>query len=182
MTSTSSQFELFEGFEPQAAHAPKLALPVQSAMEIDVQRLRRILGVSDKTVHRMLESGSIRGYRVPHTQNASWRIEYTSVVEFCDQLRIRFCIADRRAGLGGIRKRYRDSELLPFPLDETIYSPQVEDQLGCSSQAVVHLIETGKLVGYQLVPDKRGSRWRIHALSLDRYIASLRPHRPNIGV
>lgn len=173
MNPTNSQFELFEGFEPMAARAPKLALPFQRSSEIDVERTRRILGVSNRTVHRMLENGLIRAYRAPDTKNAAWRIEYSSVVEYCDKLRVRYCISDQRAGLNGSRKRYRDHELLPFPLSETIYLADVQERLECSDQAVVHLIQTGSLVGYQVLFEQRGSPWRIYAPSLDRYIASL---------
>lgn len=174
MIHTPSQFELFEGFEPEGARTPKLTLPVQTVGEIDMRRLCRILGITIRTAQRMMEKGILRGYRVPHVGNA-WRIDYGSVVEFCDRLRVRYCISDSRARLEGIRRRYRDSELLPFPIAETIGAHEVKEALDCAIHTIAHLVESGYIIGYQLFPEKRGSLWRIHKPSLERYLASLRP-------
>jgi hypothetical protein len=170
--NTPTQFELFEGFEPQAAKAPGLALPFQKSSEIDVDRACKILGVTEKTLRRMLERQLIRGYR--HTGvRAPWHIEYESVVEYCDQLRVLHCISDQRGGLSGNRKRYRDHELLPFPLAETISIADVRKRLDCSQDSVLHLIQSGSLVGYQVLFEQTGCPWRIWAPSLERYIESL---------
>jgi excisionase family DNA binding protein len=172
MPNAISQFELFEAFDPMVQRAPKLELPFQRTQEIDTERAASILGVSKKTLRRILEKQLIRAYRTGD-HKAPWRIEYSAVVEYCDKLRVQYCISDKRVGLSASRRRYRDHELLPFPLDQTIYVAEVRERLKCSHEVVVHLIESGSLVGYQLLFEQQGSPWRIHEPSLDRYIASL---------
>jgi hypothetical protein len=172
MTTTStSQFELFESFNPEASRAPKLELPFQKSSEIDVKRAQRILGITKRSIHRMLQDKRLSGYRAVDKNSSPWRIEYSSVVAYCDKLRMIYAISDRRVG----RKpgaRCRDHELLPFPLSETIGAAEVRKRLDCSHAAVLHLIDTGSLVGYQVV-ETTGSPWRIHAPSLEAYIRSL---------
>jgi len=172
MPDTVSQLALFEAFDPKVERAPKLGLPFQKTQEIDVERARKILGVSKWTMRRMLENHLIRAYRA-RDKRGSWRIEYSSVVEYCDKLRVQHCISSSRINLEGTRRRNRDRELLPFPLDETIYVAKVQERLECGATAVVHLIETGDLVGYQVLFETTGCPWRIHAPSVDRYLASL---------
>jgi hypothetical protein len=172
MNLPTSQIELFEGFEPTAARAPKLELPFQRSNEIDVQRARAILGVTERTLYGMLERHLIRGYRHPG-ERSPWHIEYDSIVEYCDRLRVLHCISDQRAGLTPGRRRYRDHELLPFPLSETIYMADVRARLDCSKDSVLHLIQSGALVAYQVIFEQIGSAWRIQASSLDRYVESL---------
>ena len=171
MTPTS-QIELFEGFESTATQTPKLALPFQRSNEIDVRRAQRILGVAKNTLSKMLERHLIRGYRHPGA-SAPWHIEYDSIVEYCDQLRVLHCISDQRAGLTGGRRRYRDHELLPFPLAQTIPISEVRSRLDCSRDSALHLIEMGAIVGYQILFEQFGCPWRIYGPSLDRYIESL---------
>jgi hypothetical protein len=172
MPNPTSQFEMFEAFDPMVARAPKLELPFQRTQEISSERTAAILGVSMMTVLRMLDKKLLRAYRASK-QRSPWRIEYASVVEYCDRLRVQYCISDKRVGLGGSRRRYRDRELLPFPLDQTIDIAEVRERLQCTHNVAVHLIESGSLVGYQVLFERPGSAWRIHAPSLDRYLASL---------
>lgn len=171
MTRSSCQLELFEGFAPSCDRAPRLALPFQRSKEIDIARVRQILGVNQKTAMRMLERGLIRGYRHAGIR-ANWHVEYDSVVEYCEQLRILHCISDARAGVKPHQRR-RDRDLLPFPLDETVTLPDVCRRLDMVRYSVVHLIEIGALVGYQVIFEQHGCPWRIHAPSLERYLASL---------
>jgi excisionase family DNA binding protein len=172
MPTSTTQIELFESFDPQVSRAPKLGLPFQKTQEIDVERVRKILGVSKQTIRRMLDNKLIRAYRA-EDKWGSWRIEYSSVVEYCNKLRVLHAISDKRVGLGGSRRRYRDHELLPFPLDQTVYVAEVQERLECSATAITHLIDSGKLVGYQVLFETPGCPWRIHAPSVDKYLASL---------
>jgi len=169
MRANPDQIGLFEDFMPDAARTPKLALPFQRSNEIDIKRACRILGVTEKTLGRMLVKQLIRGYRHP---GAPWHIEYDSVVEYCDQLRVLHCISDDRVGIAAGRRR-RDHDLLPFPLAETISMSDAQERLDISHNAIVHLIEMGSLTGYQVLFETKGCPWRIHAPSLERYIESL---------
>lgn len=166
-----AQFDLFGGEKPVALTSPKLALPFQRTEEVDTVRVSRIFGVAKSTVRRMCERKLLRAYTMSGARG-HWRIEYASVVEYCDELRVRHHISERRALLSGARRRYRDSDLLPFPLAETIYVPDICTRVGLATTAAIHLIEEGALVGYQLLIDTPGCPWRIHAPSLDRYLAS----------
>jgi hypothetical protein len=172
MNPTPIQFELFEGFEPEGTPLPKLELPFQRSQEIDVARARAILGVNDKTMRKLLEKGLIRGYRHPGSR-ASWHVEYESVVEYCDQLRVLHCISDTRAGISKGSRRRRDRDLLPFPLDETVTIRDVCERLDIAYNSAIHLMQEGAIVGYQVIFEQLGCPWRIHADSLDRYIANL---------
>lgn len=179
MTPTE-QLDLFEGLRLDASRAPKLELPIQRSKQIDIPRVRQILGVNIKTAIKMLEKGMIRGFR--HAGKRSpWHVEYDSVVEYCDRLRVSHAISNARVGIKGQRRRDRD--LLPFPLDETISLSEVCRRLDLAPNSVVHLIETGAIVGYQLIFEQKGCPWRIHAPSVEQYLASLHAmaaRRPSI--
>jgi hypothetical protein len=62
---------------------------------------------------------------------------------------------------------------LPFPLSETISVTEVERRLDCCHTTVIHLIETGRIIGYQVLFETPGCPWRIFGPSLESYIASL---------
>lgn len=172
MPDTVSQLALFEAFDPQTERAPKLGLPFQKTQEIDVERASSILGVTKSTMRRMLDNHLVRAYRAKD-KRGTWRIEYSSIVEYCDKLRVQHCISANRVSLAGTRRRHRDRELLPFPLDETVYVAEVAERLECCAMTVAHLIETGSIVGYQVLFETPGCPWRIHGPSVDRYLASL---------
>jgi excisionase family DNA binding protein len=161
-----SQFELFEEIHA-AERAPKLALPFQRSQEIDVPRFCGILGVSKQTAVRLFKSGLVRAYKV-----GTWRIEYDSVVTYCNRLRIEYRISERTAPRP-TNGRLRDRDLLPFRLTDTVYMQEIAERLGCSISNVVHLIEEGALVAYKVTLEGAGCRWRIYRPSLDRYLASL---------
>lgn len=170
-----SQFELFEEIAAgDAAAAPKIALPFQRSAEVDMRRARKILGISGQTVQRMIRAGLLRGY----PGIGGTRIEYQSIVAHCNDLRLQYHISaasSPRAAVG----RQRDRDILPFPLDETIYTADAMVRLDCSKQAVLHLIEEGALVAYRVGASLgAGAPWRIHEKSLDRYLASLHAHLP----
>lgn len=164
------QLELFCE-KPEASRPPKLGLPFQRSKEVSIERVAKILHVSKMTVRRMLHRQLIRAYPL-HESRAQWRIEYDAVVEYCDQLRVHNAISDKRILRPGSR-RYRDEDLLPFPLSETISVAEVEKRLDCSQRLVIDLIESGVIVAYQILIDARGCPWRIHGPSFERHMASL---------
>jgi len=165
-----SQFELFDHPGHEAERPPKLALPFQRKAEIDPKRIARILGTSPSTVMRMVRSGLIRSITLPNEKRP--RIEYDAVVEYCNRLRLEYRISTRILGkLHG--RRYRDEDLLPFPLRDTISVQVVEKALECTKETVRCLIEEGVLVAYQVWIGQRGSPWRIQRQSLERHIESL---------
>jgi hypothetical protein len=58
-------------------------------------------------------------------------------------------------------------------MSETIYLAEVREVLDCGDEAIRHLIEEGKLVGYQIQIGRPASPWRIRRQSLESYVASL---------
>lgn len=167
------QFELFSLDEqPRAAapHSPRYELPFQRSEEVDIARIARILGVNRCTVFRLLDADLIRSYKLPAGKR---RIEYNSVVEYCDRLRVEYRISARAVRpLRG--RRHRDEDLLPFPLVDTIGIAEVREALDCTHTSALYMLEEGKLVGYQVFIRRRGCPWRISRTSLERYIESLR--------
>jgi excisionase family DNA binding protein len=168
---TEGQFELFEDAAPApSAHAPKIALPFQRSAEIDMRRIGKILGISSATVQRMIEAKLFNSYKIPGGRP---RIEYESVVEYCNRLRLEYRITSNP--LHKIRgRRYRDEQLLPFPLKDTITFAEVQRMLDCTKETVMRLIEEGRLSAYQVYIGMRGSPWRIQRSSFARYLESLK--------
>jgi hypothetical protein len=148
-----SQFELFES-RPEGKLAPKLDLPFQRSSEVDVRRVASILAVSQNTVLSMLE--------------------YDSVIEHCNQLRVHYRISEDRLLRKPAHGRLRDEDLLPFPIAQTVFAKEVQRRLDIARQNVIYLIEQGDLVGYQVLIDLKASPYRIYRPSLERYMASLR--------
>jgi len=166
------QIELFADFIPEVCPAPKLGLPIQKSNTIDSRRAAAILHVSLRTVLRMCERALLRSYCYNRGKKI-WQIEYTSIVEYCDSLRVRYGISDSRAQLPPGHKRRRDEDLLPFPFLQTIFVADAMKRLECSGTVVLQLIESGDLVAYKFLTDNVLGHWRIHEPSLDRYIARL---------
>ncbi|QHN04385.1 hypothetical protein FTO74_14210 [Granulicella sp. WH15] len=169
---TAPQLDLFDLPQETAEFKPKLALPFQASATIDVDRASKILDVSRITMRRMLEKELFRAYYLMDRPTC-WRIEYDSVVDYCDRLRVHYAISIPRSPLGPGRKRRRDEELLPFPKEQTVGVGLVMKVLDCSSPTVSALIESGTLVAYQILINQPGSPWRIYRPSFERYVASL---------
>ncbi len=157
-------------FDYGVQERPRLELPFAVAETIDVQRASLILHVSKATVLRLRKLGRLRGYQ--HQMSSSWHIEYTSVVTFCDDLRVRYAIPDKRPRLSRPGLRWRDDQLLPFPFSDTIGSSHVATRLNCDRVKVGFLCQEGRLLSYRLL-DEDGSPWRIYAPSLEAYIQRL---------
>jgi excisionase family DNA binding protein len=169
MMPHDSQFELFES-RPEGKLAPKLDLPFQRSSEVDVRRVASILAVSQNTVLSMLEGKLLRSYRI----GSRWRVEYDSVIEHCNQLRVHYRISEDRLLRKPAHGRLRDEDLLPFPIAQTVFAKEVQRRLDIARQNVIYLIEQGDLVGYQVLIDLKASPYRIYRPSLERYMASLR--------
>lgn len=167
---SDAQFELFESPTPAAERPPKLELPFQRSAEIDKARVAKILGVSHATASRMVEAKLFRAYRSPGEKIL--RIEYDSVVAYCNRLRLEYRISEKMIERPRGR-RLRDEDLLPFPLKDTISLKEVCRVLDCDGSAAQRLIEEGALTGYQVQIGRAGCPWRVHLPSLERYVASL---------
>jgi hypothetical protein len=84
-------------------------------------------------------------------------------------LRVRFGIEDRRPKLDNPMFRHRDEDLLPFPLEDTIFSAEARAALGYEDlRPLVFLIEEGHFDAYQLF---RESAWRISRSSFTAFLA-----------
>lgn len=178
--AASNQIALFD-LQPAAADnaapAPLAALPFQRSQEVEAARVRRILHVSLNTVHRLLRKGLIRGYSCGAGNSLQWRIEYDSVVAYCDRLRVENGVSDRAVGRLNARGRRRDADLLPFPMAETCSVAEAAARIGRSESSVTKMIECGRLVAYQVLIGHAGSPWRVHTPSVDRYLLSLHGQR-----
>jgi len=154
----------------------QMILPFAEREYIDVPRTRRILGAGNATVYRLAEMKD-RGGRglldlVDYRYQARKRVLYSSIVRFCDHLRQRYGIQDRRPPLSNPMFRHRDEDLLPFPLSDTIGSAEVLAALGYEARKpLVCLIEEGKFDAYQLIPE---SVWRISRSSFLRFLHASR--------
>ena len=67
--------------------------------------------------------------------------------------------------------RYRDEDLLPFPLHDTVTAQEAARALGFEGlHPVVNRIESGCFEAYQIMP---GSNWRVSRSSLMAFIKGL---------
>jgi hypothetical protein len=144
----------------------QILLPFAAREYIDTRRARRILGVSFPTLTRLAKNGLVDWL---DGGKDSWkRIRYQSVVDFCDRVREQHKIPERRPKLSNPHLRYRDEDLLPFPLSDTITAKHALELLGLTHRrSMVRLIEEGRFEGYQLVAQ---SEWRVSRSSLLVYL------------
>ncbi len=141
-------------------------LPFCEREWIDVKRAMAILGVSHGTILNMHALGLIE--MIDYSKRKRKRVKYSSIVEYCDELRIKFCIKDRRPQLASKLLRHRDEDILPFPLSDTIGPEDTLEALAYEHRtSVVNLIEEGKFDAYQLV---KGGYWRISRKSFLEYL------------
>jgi hypothetical protein len=146
----------------------QLLLPFAEREYVDTARAAKILGVSRGTVARMAASGYIQ--MIEFRARAWHRVRYQSIVDWCDKLRAQYGILDLRPPLPSPLLRYRDAELLPFPLADTLYLRHIIEPLGYShKQSAARLCEEGRLLSYRLHP---AAAWRIHAPSFQQYLAA----------
>jgi hypothetical protein len=144
--------------------------------DVDVGRATRIFGVGRSTIYRMAQPNYRAGQSaiklVAYHHRMKKRVLYSSIVAFCNFLRAEYGIEDRRPKLDHPMFRYRDEDLLPFPLSDTIYSAEVLAALGYSDhRPMVHLIEEGHFEAYQL---NREGPWRISRTSFKHFLDKTR--------
>jgi hypothetical protein len=145
-------------------------LPFAEKEHIDVNRTARILAVSTGTVYNLAAAGKID--LIDFRFHGKKRVRYQSVVDFCDELRIRHCIADRRPQLSNTIFRHRDEDILPFPISDTMSAEEATTLLAYeSANHIREMCQEARFDAYQLIPD--GSPWRISKISFARYVASL---------
>jgi hypothetical protein len=157
---------------------PQLRLPFPDIKTIDVARCCAILHVVPDTIYRLLRTPlhsdpdemSLHGYNT--MRYAPIRIEYASVVKFCEVLRERHGIPDRRPA--PIFGRWRDEDLLPFPWTDTITCNDAADVIDIDRSKVLLRIEAGQFEAYQIV---KVSHWRISRTSLAKVIAGFGIHQ-----
>ena len=110
--------EMVPVLTPSAEFLPEFA----EKEYVDVRRTARIFGVALSAVYRMMQKGYRDGRPaiklVSYRHQARKRVLYSSIVAFCDFLRAEYAIEDRRPKLAHTGLRYRDEDLLPFPLTE----------------------------------------------------------------
>lgn len=137
--------------QPSASPVP----PFAAKEYVDRRRACGILGVGLRTLERLAASGRV-GY-IDLRKKSHKRLQYQSIVDFCDRLRQESKIADRRPQLAP-HLRHRDEDLLPFPLADTIHAEEACELLGFRHlQPVVRLIEEGKFEAYQLAAQAPGA-------------------------
>lgn len=172
LTSHSENLLLFDihpvGTEPPAPQRPitlGCLLPAAASQFVDVERAAEIFNVSKTIVLGMIGPNMLRGFQI--RPNMRWNIEYSSIVEFCDRLRVEFCICDRRSKLAPGR-RWRDADLLPFPKSDTVSIKEVMVGLEpmATKEIALNLVEEGALEAYRLF---KGSPWRVSKTSLFAY-------------
>jgi hypothetical protein len=150
-------------------------MPFAEREYVSMRRAMSILGVSEATLSRLVADGVVQWFNLGKT---TWkRVRYQSLIEFCDQLRQQHKIESRRPPLGAPYLRYRDEDLLPFPLSDTIPSAEACAALGyIKTPSVVLLIEEGRFDAYQLV---QRAPWRISRSSLLVFINRSRTAHTN---
>ena len=173
--SHSDNLLLFEmhplGTEPPVAQrpiTPGCLLPAPANQFVDIERAAAIFDVSKRLVLEMIRPDMLRGYQLAPTMR--WNIEYASIVEFCDRLRLEYAIRDRRPKLPpaapGIARRWRDADLLPFPKADTVSVREVVTGLDVDKTIALNLVEEGAFEAYRIF---KGSPWRISKTSLFAY-------------
>jgi hypothetical protein len=144
---------------------------------IDIHRTRMILGLSHSTVRELYQRGMID--ILDFRPGGRKRVRYRSVVDLCDQLRERYCVADRRPPLPNPIFRHRDEDILPFPLSDTLTVPKARDILGyASSTPIFNLCEEGAFEAYHFTAS---SPWRISRRSFTEYTRNIK-NREHLAV
>lgn len=168
---------------PTIERPAQILLPFAEKEWISVERTMRILGIGETTFYRLREdldeAGQPRLEVLQYGPALRCRVKYSSLVHYCDSLRERYHIPDRRPPLTSTILRHRDEDLLPFPLRDTIGTLQAQVCSGYSLPSVIRMIEQGSFEAYQIRP-VTGSHWRISRSSFAAWIErALRPSGPH---
>ena len=129
----------------------QLLLPFAEREYVDMPRACRILGASWTAVVGMAASGYLR--LVDYRRNGHKRVHYATLVEHCNRLREEYAIPDRRPALACELLRYRDEDILPFALRDTIgiaapASPPDKPEI------IDEVIERFTALGFKVKPGK----------------------------
>ncbi len=153
-----------------ALNNAQLLLPFAEKEYISPKRAASILGVSYVTLFDLHTAERIE--MIDYAKFKHKRVRYASIVAFCDRLREHYGIADRRPALPSPIFRYRDEDLLPFPLTDTLTVKEAMLILGYDSPFPVRqMIEQGLFEGYKI---SASSPWRISRISLASFLAHVR--------
>ena len=153
-------------------------LPFAEKEYVTVQRTAAILGISDPTVYRLAglkgRDGRACIFLVDYRHGARKRVLYSSIVRFCDGLREKYSIPDRRPTLDAPWFRHRDEALLPFPLADTMDSAEAIAALGYADiRPLTCLIEEGRFEAYKLM-EANACGWRISRSSFRMFLNQTR--------
>lgn len=159
---------------PTLSRSSQILLPFAEKEWISVERTMAILSVPISTLYRIRAAHDAQGR--PFIDVADWgvgrrkRVLYASVVRYCDYLRQRYGIPDRRPPLANAIFRHRDEDLLPFPIRDTIGVRQAMALLGYETRRPISLLaEEGKFEAYRLL-EIEGSPWRISRSSIGAWM------------
>lgn len=154
----------------------QILLPFAEKEYVDLRRAQSILGIDHKTVYRLRQAKFPDGGPllevVDYGHGCRQRVLYAGIVRYCDWLRGRYAIADRRPRLENPDIfRHRDEDLLPFPLLDTI---GIREALLAtpyeSTTALKQRCEEGAFESYRLI-EEGSSPWRISRSSFARWIS-----------
>jgi hypothetical protein len=171
----------FHGFDREG----QFILPFAEKEYVTVQRTANILGVSEPTVYRLAGLRGRDGRElltlVSYRRQARVRVLYSSIVRFCDGLRVKYGIPDRRPTLDAPWFRHKDLDLLPFPLPDTMDSAEAIAALGYADiRPLTCLIEEGRFEAYKLMEANRCG-WRI-SRPMFRDFLNLTRDRDKVGL
>lgn len=162
------------------SRASQILLPFAEKEWISVPRACSILSVAPTTFYRLRKLRGPDGKPLLETLDMGrgmHRVKYASLVAFCDRIRERYAIPDRRPKLDHPMFRHRDEDLLPFPARDIMgttealtYLPFVNDA------AVLSRIEEGCFEAYRLA-DAPLWRWRISRPSFAAWLSAYFPER-----
>ena len=149
------------------------SLPTFAGKEyVDVARTGAILGVSWRTVMRLVQRGMLEV--IDHRPRGWKKVCYGSIVDFCDRLRQHYKIPDRRPALSALYLRHRDVDLLPFPLSVTMPMSEALAAIGLADRRGLRaMIEEGLFEAYRLM-DAPGVPWRISRPSFVEWMNKVR--------
>jgi hypothetical protein len=167
--------------EPALVPFAEIIVPFAEKECISVRRAARILGVSVFTVERLTKLKNPQGRPLlalaSYRRYAHKRVLYSSLVNFCCELRARYGIEDRWPPLASPLFRHREEDLLPFPLTDTISSAEALAALGyVNLRCLTDLIEEGKFDAYRLTPE---GTWRISRSSFATFLVLALCSDPN---
>jgi hypothetical protein len=148
--------------------------PCLDEKAVDLARVQRVLAIDHNAVYwlrkHLYPDGRPFLDVVGYGSGRLKRVLYRSLVEYCDYLRERYGIPDRRPRLDDPLLRHRDEDLLPFPLTDTIDTETARRATGYETTTPIRqMIEAGLFEAYRVL-EANGSPWRISRSSFLRWL------------